>query len=185
MPKCGECGLTPAHHLRGAAQNVELFAKVGQLSPQRKARTAPRLVHALVRQRLSTWGSAGRPNESEELRWSVDPQAGTGETRRISCDDRGSRCVAGGLMQDSVLVVLESKVYGVGQDGPTDGGYIEQAQKRIDMTPCRGWTCGFRREVEDRGDGRGAKDAIKFLLGHQIEQGRCRGRMRVPGEQHV
>ena len=46
---CEFCTLTPAHHLRGAAQNRELSAKVGQISAQSKAVAAPRLVHALVR----------------------------------------------------------------------------------------------------------------------------------------
>ena len=43
--------LTPAHHLRGAAQNKDLSAKVGQTSALSKALAAPRLVHALVRRR--------------------------------------------------------------------------------------------------------------------------------------
>jgi hypothetical protein len=42
------CHLTPAHHLRGAALNGGLSAKVGKISAQSKAVAAPRLVHALV-----------------------------------------------------------------------------------------------------------------------------------------
>jgi hypothetical protein len=40
--------LTPAHHLRGAAKNTELSAKLGQVSALSKRVAAPRLVHALV-----------------------------------------------------------------------------------------------------------------------------------------
>jgi hypothetical protein len=43
------CHLTPAHHLRGAAQNRELSAKVGHISAQSGTVAAPRLLHALVR----------------------------------------------------------------------------------------------------------------------------------------
>ncbi len=46
-------GLTPAHHLRGAAQNREPSAKVGQWPAFSKALAAPRQVHALVRPLLS------------------------------------------------------------------------------------------------------------------------------------
>ncbi len=41
--------LTPAHHLRGAAQNGRLSAKMEPLSAPSRAVAAPRLVHALVR----------------------------------------------------------------------------------------------------------------------------------------
>jgi hypothetical protein len=46
--------LTPAHHLRGAARNSDLSAKVGQMLVRSKAMAAPRLVHALVRRHIAT-----------------------------------------------------------------------------------------------------------------------------------
>jgi hypothetical protein len=44
----GKRHLTPAHHLRGAAQNRALSAKLVKISVQSKVVAAPRLVHALV-----------------------------------------------------------------------------------------------------------------------------------------
>jgi hypothetical protein len=44
-------GLTPAHHLRGAAQNKQPSGKLGPFPVPSKALAAPRLVHALVRWR--------------------------------------------------------------------------------------------------------------------------------------
>jgi hypothetical protein len=42
-------GLTPAHHLRGAAQNTGLSGKAPPMSTMKRSVAAPRQVHALVR----------------------------------------------------------------------------------------------------------------------------------------
>ncbi len=53
--------LTPAHHLRGAAQNRDLSAKVGQIPARGKSVAAPRLVHALVRRHQLWYGVPALP----------------------------------------------------------------------------------------------------------------------------
>jgi len=53
--------LTPAHHLRGAAQNKDLSAILDHMLVRSTALAAPRRVHALVRPQRTTLVSVRKP----------------------------------------------------------------------------------------------------------------------------
>jgi hypothetical protein len=117
----------------------------------------------------------------KELLSSIDRDVRTLEVMTVAGDDGFRPDLPGGLVEDSILEIGEIEIQRRLEDRAVDRRNIEDRQELADFAARRHGTQHLRRQVVDRGDGRGADvpGEIPDLGTREQLGGGCRERRTV------